>query len=106
MLTVDLIHALHCIITFSHHVHFKLRLFNTVSFAKHRAEHPVTAELRISRYKEIAEVRRRLYITVNRMNFIYETFYFLDSVAHKYRQEIIAVTQTVTNAAGNSNHVF
>ena len=55
---VDVLHAFGAVISFGYHFHFYLRAFHTVTLAYHGAEHPVAAEVGISRDEEVAQIDR------------------------------------------------
>ena len=53
---VDVLHTFGAVIPFGYHFHFYLCAFHAVTLAYHGTEHPVAAEVGISRDEKVAQI--------------------------------------------------
>ena len=102
---VDVLHAFGAVISFGYHFHFYLRAFHTVTLAYHGAEHPVAAEVGISRDEEVAQIDRIDDIPFDGV-YYREKAVHLCRVGHDDRLEVVSILQAVADACCNGVDVF
>ena len=103
---VDVLHAFGAVISFGYHFHFYLRAFHTVTLAYHGAEHPVAAEVGISRDEEVAQIDRIDDIPFDGVYYREKAVHLLCRVGHDDRLEVVSILQAVADACCNGVDVF
>ena len=94
---VDVLHTFGAVIPLGYHFHFYLCAFHAVTLAYHGTEHPVTAEVGISRDEKVAQIDRIDDIPFNGVYNLEKTVHFLRCVGHDDRLEVVSILQAVAD---------
>ena len=85
------------IITLGYHLHLHLRGLDRIAESEHLTELTVTAELRITRDEDVAQITRSRDVTRHIAHRGRETLDLLDGVGQEHSLEVIAVVQSLTH---------